>query len=119
MEAKYEEFGARWKVMDMRNIEFGPQTFDIAIDKAMMDVTFHGSMWDPPDDVRANIGAYLSEVDRILVRGGTFIYITYRQPHFLCPLLARKVWKLEVEVLPDRPGGGVFEYFAYVMTKHG
>lgn len=119
MEFKYEELGAEWKVMDVRNIDFGPQTFDIAIDKATMDVMIHGSMWDPPDDVQANIGAYLSEVDRILVPGGTFVYITYRQPQFLCPLLAREAWKLEVEVLPDRPGGGMFEYFAYVMTKHG
>ena len=44
MEAKYEELGAGWKVMDVRNIDFGPQTFDIAIDEATMDVMFHGSM---------------------------------------------------------------------------
>ena len=73
-------------------------------------------MWDPPDDVRENIERYLGEVVRVLVPGGTFLYITYRQPHFLKPLLARKDWNLSVETLPDRQRG-VFEYFAYVMKK--
>ena len=44
------------------------------------------------------------------------MYITYRQPHFIKPLLAREDWTLSVETLPDREGG-VFEYFAYVMKK--
>lgn len=74
-------------------------------------------MWDPPDDVRENIERYLREVLRILVPGGTFLYITYRQPHFLKPLLAREDWDLSVETIPDRQGG-VFEYFGYVMKKN-
>ena len=74
-------------------------------------------MWDPPDDVRENVERYLQEVVRVLVPGGTFMYITFRQPHFLKPLLARGDWNLTIEILPDREGG-VFEYFAYLMKKH-
>ena len=74
-------------------------------------------MWDPPDDVRENVKQYLQEVARVLVPGGTFIYITFRQPHFMKPLLAREDWDLTLETLPD-PSGGVFEYFAYLMKKH-
>ena len=71
-------------------------------------------MWDPPDDVQENIERYLREVVRVLVPGATFLYITFEQPHFIKPLLAREDWELSVETLPDRQGG-VFEYFAYVM----
>lgn len=75
-------------------------------------------MWDPPDDVRENVERYLREVVRVLAPRGTFLYITYRQPHFMKPLLTREDWDLRVETLPDREGG-VFEYFAYVMQKTG
>ena len=50
--------------------------------------------------------------------GGTFLYITPKQPHFMKPLLAREAWDLSVETLPDRENG-VFQYFAYVMKKFG
>ena len=75
-------------------------------------------MWNPPDDVRENIDRYLREVVRVLVPGGTFLYISPRQPHFMKPLLAREDWDLKVETLPDREKG-VLEYFAYVMKKFG
>lgn len=119
MKIRYENLNAEWKVMDVRDMKLESQSFDVAIDKATMDSMFHGSMWDPPDDVRTNIESYLSEVDRVLAPSGTFLYITYRQPHFMKPLLARVAWDLTVESLPDRPGGGVFEYFVYVMKKRG
>lgn len=120
MESKYKRLDAQWQVMDVREMSFPNQAFDIAIDKGTMDSMFHGSMWDPPDDVRDNIRRYLGEVARILVPGGTFLYITYRQPHFLRPLLAREqIWSLDVQKLPDKGTGGVFEYFAYMMEKHG
>ena len=79
---------------------------------------FHGSVWDPPDEVRENIDRYLREVVRVLVPGGTFLYISFRQPHFMKSLLAQEDWDLSVEKLPDRERG-VFEYFAYVMKKFG
>lgn len=49
-----------------------------------------------------------------------WLYITWRQPHFIRPLLAREdVWTVEVETLePPEGGGGVFEYYGYVIRKH-
>lgn len=44
MEAKYEDLGAKWEVMDVRDMELDDKSFDIAIDKATMDSMFHGSM---------------------------------------------------------------------------
>lgn len=58
----------------------------------------------------------LSQVAKVLRSGGMWLYITWRQPHFIKPLLERSgVWSVESEVLAD--GGGMFEYYGYVMRK--
>jgi len=48
-----------------------------------------------------------------------FLYITYRQPHFVKPAIEREgKWTLEVEKLEDADGGGgQFDYFGYVVKK--
>ncbi len=60
------------------------------------------------------------QVARVLKPGGKWLYITYRQPHFMKPMLQRpEVWSLKVETLVDEPGGGgMFEYFGFVVTRH-
>jgi hypothetical protein len=78
----------------------------------------YGSQWDPPDEVQENVRKYVDEVARILKVSGKWLYITFRQPHFVKPqLLREEAWDVVVEHLEDGPG--TFEYFAYVMTKHG
>lgn len=120
MKAKYKWLNARWKVIDVRKVKFEDQSFDLVIDKGTMSCMVHGSVWDPPADVKANIEKCLNEVERVLAPGGTFIHITSDQPRFLKPLLAReKVWSLEVEVLTDPAEGANFEYSAYILTKKG
>jgi hypothetical protein len=53
----------------------------------------------------------------VLEPGGEWLYFTFRQPHFMRPLLAREgVWDLSVEVLND--GSGALDYFGFKMTKH-
>ena len=91
----------------------------------------HGSLWDPEDDVKKNVSAYVDEVGRskrvkyrtdglqvarVLKPGGLWLYITFRQPHFLKPLLRKDdVWDIEVETLEDAPG--TFEYFGFIISK--
>lgn len=58
---------------------------------------------------------YVDGVARVLKSGGMWLYITWRQPHFLRPLLQREVWSVEVEVL--NPDDGGFEYFGFIMRK--
>lgn len=78
----------------------------------------YGSQWDPPDEVQDNVKQYVTEVSRVLKPRGKWLYITYRQPHFVKPQLLREgVWEMTVKRLEDGPG--TFEYFAYIMTKHG
>ncbi|TKA79859.1 hypothetical protein B0A49_01567 [Cryomyces minteri] len=119
MRAKHPEM--KWVVMDVRKLAFEDGSYDVAIDKATLDAMLYGSLWDPPDEVKANIKAYVDEIARVLRPGGKWLYITWRQPHFIKPLLQRPdVWTLEVETLADEPGGGgMLEYFGFVMTKTG
>ena len=106
-----------WLEMDIRQLTFQDYSFDVCIDKATLDAMLYGSPWDPPDEVKANVKAYVDGVARVLKPAGAWLYITWRQPHFIRPLLLRDaVWTVEVETLQEE--GGMFEYFAFVMRKH-
>jgi EEF1A lysine methyltransferase 4 len=91
-------------------------SIDVAFDKGTLDAMIHGSPWSPPDDVKDNSGRYLQEVHRVLKDGGVFLYVTFRQKHFIEPLLKAPGldWSLEMRVLD---GGGGFDYFGWVLTK--
>jgi hypothetical protein len=62
MAIKYAQLQTSWRVMDVRDLELGTAKVDIAIDKGTLDAFIHGSLWDPPDDVRENVGKYVDEV---------------------------------------------------------
>jgi len=119
MKSKYASLNTRWILMDVRELDFPDASVDIAIDKGTLDAFIHGSLWDPPEDVRTNVGKYVDEVARVLRPGGLWLYITYRQPHFLKPHLTREnIWDLSVEPLKDPDGAGGFDYFGFIMKKH-
>ena len=56
----------RWCVMDVRCLELPNGSVDVAIDKGTLDAMIHGSLWDPPEDVRCNVGKYVDEVEHRL-----------------------------------------------------
>jgi hypothetical protein len=52
----------------------------------------------------------------VLKDDGIFLYITYRQPHFIKPIVNREnEWDLEMETMG---GGDSFQYFGFVLKKH-
>jgi hypothetical protein len=56
------------------------------------------------------------QVHRVLKDDGVFLYVTYRQPHFIKPILNRNnEWGIEMEVLG---GGDSFQYNGFVLKKH-
>ncbi|PVH90720.1 S-adenosyl-L-methionine-dependent methyltransferase [Periconia macrospinosa] len=109
--------GIEWKVLDVRHMEdIKDGDFEVAIDKGTLDSMISGSMWDLPEDVKRNTRSYIDEVVRVLKPGGVFIYITYRQPHFMKPTLIRDgTWDLAVVNL--NKDAGTFEYFGFILTK--
>ncbi|TEY86638.1 hypothetical protein BOTCAL_0005g00600 [Botryotinia calthae] len=116
MSDKYSGLNTTWTVMDVRDMKLKDGEIDVAIYKGTLDAMIHGSMWDSPKEVRENLGRYIDEVARVLKPGGQWLYITYRQPHFMKPFLLRDgIWETEME----RIGGerGTFEYFGWRMKK--
>ena len=46
---------------------------------------------------------------------GIFLYVTFRQPHFMKPLLNPDgLWDLEMQVLAEQ---GTFDYYGFVIRK--
>lgn len=63
MKSKYLSLDTRWLVLDVRSMPAIPTaSVNVAIDKGTLDAFIHGSVWDPPVDVRENVGSYVDEV---------------------------------------------------------
>ncbi|KAJ1724770.1 hypothetical protein LPJ53_000977 [Coemansia erecta] len=104
-----------WRVMDVREMALDDASIDVAIDKGTLDALMceKGDVWDPSPELCQNIAGEVDEVNRVLVPGGKFIWITFGQPHFRKRHLVRDGWEIEVERLND----GGFDYFVYVVSK--
>ncbi|KAK1461409.1 hypothetical protein CMEL01_14363 [Colletotrichum melonis] len=110
--------GIEWKWADVRDMPDAAPTasVDIAFDKGTLDAMIHGSPWSPPVDVRENTAKYLGEVHRALKDDGVFLYITYRQPHFMRPLLnADNLWDMDMDVLSG--GESAFDYYGFILRR--
>ncbi|KAK2463612.1 hypothetical protein APHAL10511_004363 [Amanita phalloides] len=101
-----------WHEMDVRDLKFDNDTFDVAIDKGTMDamMTAKGDVWEPPPLVVENCNKEVNEAIRILRKGGIFIYLTFGQPHFRRRYLTRPGTTLEIKQL-----GEAFHYYLYIV----
>ncbi|KAI3319360.1 S-adenosyl-L-methionine-dependent methyltransferase [Xylariaceae sp. AK1471] len=109
--------GIEWLQTDIRQMDEIPsQSIDVAFDKATLDGMIHGSPWNPPPDVVDNIGRYMRELTRVLKPTGAFIYVTYRQPRFVMPLLSCEGthWNTRVETLGE--SDSAFGYYGFICT---
>ncbi|KAI9782866.1 MAG: hypothetical protein M1816_001686 [Peltula sp. TS41687] len=118
MASQFEERdGIEWIVGDIRDMSnIGDGEFDVVIDKGTLDSMISGSVWNPPDEVKHNTRAYIDEVVRTLKPRGIFLCITYRQPHFVKPMLERDdIWEISVMELVEEAGS--FGYFGFIMRR--
>jgi len=102
-----------WLVMDVRNMEFEDDSFDVAIDKGTMDamMTTRGDVWDPPQQVIDDCTREVGEVLRVLRKSsGLFLYLTFGQPHFRRRYLTRPDTTLEIQQI-----GEAFHYYFYIL----
>ncbi|KAL1662745.1 S-adenosyl-L-methionine-dependent methyltransferase [Schizophyllum commune] len=104
-----------WHEMDIRDLQFPDASFDIAIDKATMDamLTYKGDPWNPPENVVEDCMKEVDEVVRVLHPGGTFIYLTFGQPHFR----KRYLDKRPGTTLEVRELGDTWNYYLYILRK--
>jgi len=51
--------------MDIRRLTFANAAFDVCVDKATLDAMLYGSLWDPKDEIRENVKAYVDEVSSV------------------------------------------------------
>ncbi|KAF8817463.1 S-adenosyl-L-methionine-dependent methyltransferase [Phlegmacium glaucopus] len=104
-----------WHEMDVRDLSFEADSFDVAIDKGTMDamMTAKGDVWDPPQQVVDDCTKEVDETLRVLKKGGLFIYLTFGQPHFRRRFLTRPGTTLEIKELGD-----AFHYYLYIVRIH-
>ncbi|EXJ63135.1 hypothetical protein A1O7_03580 [Cladophialophora yegresii CBS 114405] len=110
--------GITWLHGDVRQMDqIASRSVDVAFDKGTLDAMIHGSPWSPPDEVLENTGRYVREVFRVLKPDGAFMYVTYRQPHFVKPLLNCEgtTWDIHVDVLAGSESS--FDYHGFVLKK--
>ncbi|KAG2764060.1 hypothetical protein JG687_00003082 [Phytophthora cactorum] len=88
MSAKYSEEmpEMKWIEADMTKLRevFTPESFDVVIDKAAMDALMcdEGDVWSPSEAVIEQAAAMCSGITSVLVPQGTFVQISFAQPHF-------------------------------------
>ncbi|XP_021290180.1 methyltransferase-like protein 13 isoform X2 [Herrania umbratica] len=89
----------RWRVMDMTQMQFTDDTFDVVLDKGGLDALME------PELGRKLGNQYLSEVKRVLKSGGKFICLTLAESHVLGLLFSkfRFGWKLSLYAIPQKP----------------
>ncbi|GMF41403.1 unnamed protein product [Phytophthora fragariaefolia] len=76
----------KWLEADMTKLGdvFAPENFDVVIDKAAMDALMcdEGDVWSPSETVIEQAAAMCSGITSALVPQGTFLQISFAQPHF-------------------------------------
>jgi len=67
----------KWETMDVRNLKYGDNIFDVIIDKAVMDTLQTDKA---SKTLESDINEFLSETSRVLKAGGKFYQITWEIP---------------------------------------
>ena len=82
-----------YEVMDVRDIKYESNYFDLAIDKSTIDALLCG------DEAFINVAKMIKEVQRILKVGGYYMIISYGAPDDRLIHLKRKFEKFKIEIL--------------------
>ncbi|XP_030832553.1 EEF1A lysine methyltransferase 4-like [Strongylocentrotus purpuratus] len=106
----------QWMVMDIKDLKFPDCSFDVVLEKGTLDalVANERDPWNMTDEGYDVMEQSLTQVSRVLKPGGYFLSITFSQPHFRRPLLARTLLKWNVELMTL---GDHFHFFSFAMEK--
>eukprot|EP01112_Ceratiomyxa_fruticulosa_P010058 TRINITY_DN2644_c0_g1_i2.p1 TRINITY_DN2644_c0_g1~~TRINITY_DN2644_c0_g1_i2.p1 ORF type:complete len:206 (+),score=38.36 TRINITY_DN2644_c0_g1_i2:634-1251(+) len=117
MEERYKNYPEmKWEVMDMLNMSYEAESFDIVLDKGTMDALSceQINQWEIPDLVAEDCDKMCTEISRVLKPNGKYIQITFGQPHFRKKLLEKPKYGWDLKTITI---GDFFHYFVYIMTK--
>ena len=104
-----------WIQMDMLDLKFDDDSFDVLIDKATMDVLQcdNEDCWNPSEEVLSRVSLFYTNCSRVLKPKGKLIQISFDQPHFRRKYINADNWGLEIKTVE----GNTLPYFVYVLTK--
>ena len=104
----------KWIEMDVRDLKFDNESFDVIIDKGTMDCLLndYGYTIDPSSDLAKDVRSEIDEIQRVLKIGGVFLYITVSDKEFKEPHLKRSCWRIKTSIIND-----YLDYFFYSMVK--
>jgi hypothetical protein len=115
------EYLIDWLALDIRTIPLCSDYFDTIIEKGTLDVFFVGHehhLWKPTEELKEKIDGILTQISQCLRSdNGRFISISFQQPHFRRPFLAKDKYQWSIQVHSVADGNECVEYFVYVMTK--
>ncbi|CAF1093725.1 unnamed protein product [Adineta ricciae] len=110
-----------WIALDIRAMPLRSNYFDTIIEKGTLDVFFVGHehhLWNPPEELKEKIDLILTQISQCLQSNhGRFISISFQQPHFRRPFLAKRKYQWSIQVHSVTDGNESVEYFVYVMRK--
>ncbi|KAI8614496.1 S-adenosyl-L-methionine-dependent methyltransferase [Chytriomyces sp. MP71] len=120
MRERFAEHGetVQWVVADIFKLTESVEraSFDVVVDKGTLDAFLTAfpddDPWDPSEECWNTVRAYMGQVNAAMKPGGTFIQITWAQPHFRKRFL--EVTGMEVST---KKVGDDWEYFVYVCKK--
>jgi SAM-dependent methyltransferase len=138
MKTKHQDM--EWVVCDMTDMRPSfpfDEVFDVVLDKAAMDalISSEKDVWCPADEPVISTRKSLSEVWRVLKKGGLHLQVSFVQPHFRkkyltgghrtekereegTEVICAFPWEGGVVDLEEIQGGnGMFQNFFYVMRK--
>ncbi len=106
---------------DMRDV-FDTGSFDAVLEKATLDALLAAepSPWSLSAEAEAATSSALGEISRVLRPvGGTFVSVTFSQPHFRLPLLAREDYGWDVDTRLIRTGEeeDSLPFYSFVATR--
>lgn len=125
-----------WITMDMTELTFENNSFDLILDKAAMDALCvdEGDVWYPAEHVIESITKMCQHISRVLRPGGVFIQISFQQPHFRTKYLMNKhkeenydpykpcigycdLFGWDLSFKPIEVEDGCLNYYMYIMHK--
>lgn len=92
-ERNKDKVGMMYEVMDVRDLKYEDNTFDLAVDKSTIDALLCG------DDAFINVAKMIKEVQRVLKVGGYYMIVSYGTPEYRMLHLNRKFEKFKIEIL--------------------